>query len=118
MKERIILLRKLLGLTQEKFAERLGIKRTAISNYEVGRNKPVDSVVMLICKEFTVNEDWLRNGKGSIFIQQTKSKEIVDFLGELIPNADFRKRFIIAVSKLSIDEWKVIANLIDEMQKN
>lgn len=67
MNERIKELRKRLNLTQQQFAERLGIKRNTIANYEVGRNAPVDTVVSLICRVFNVNEEWLRNGTGEMF---------------------------------------------------
>ncbi len=67
MHERIRKLRKILDLTQEKFAERIGIKRNTIASYETGRNVPVDSVIALICREFHVNEEWLRNGIGDMF---------------------------------------------------
>lgn len=67
MHERIRKLRKSLDLTQEKFAKRIGIKRNTIATYESGRNEPVDSVVALICREFHVNEDWLRYGTGEMF---------------------------------------------------
>lgn len=69
MKDRIKSLRKHLGLTQEKFAERLCMKRNTIANYEIGRNEPIDAVVSLICKEFNVNEEWLRTGSGDMFVK-------------------------------------------------
>ena len=67
MKERIRKLRRMLDLTQQAFGERIGIKRNTVANYETGRNEPVDSVVALICREFNVNEDWLRTGAGEMF---------------------------------------------------
>ena len=67
MKERIKRIRKELDLTQQEFADRLGIKRGAIANYEIGRNEPVDSVISLICREFNVREEWLRTGEGKMF---------------------------------------------------
>lgn len=73
MNKRIKELRKALGLTQREFADRIGIKRGAISNYEIGRNAPVDSVVSLICREFNVSEDWLRNGNGDMFLPEDNS---------------------------------------------
>lgn len=69
MKERIKELRKKLSLTQQEFADKLGIKRNTIANYEVGRNEPIDAIVSLICREFNVNENWLRNGVGSAFVE-------------------------------------------------
>ena len=68
MKERIKKIRRELDLTQQEFADRLGIKRGTISNYELGRNDPVDSVISLICREFNVSEEWLRDGSGDMFI--------------------------------------------------
>lgn len=67
MKDRIRKIRRDLDLTQQEFADRLGIKRGTIANYELGRNEPVDSVISLICREFNVSEEWLRNGIGEIF---------------------------------------------------
>lgn len=65
--ERIKKLRKTLDLTQQKFGERLGIKGNTVAQYELGRSNPVDSVFSLICREFNVNEEWLRNGEGEMF---------------------------------------------------
>ena len=69
MNNRIKELRKSLNLTQQEFADRIGIKRTTIANYETYRNEPVDSVVSLICREFNVNEKWLRYGEGEMLAQ-------------------------------------------------
>ena len=68
MNERIKQLRKTLGFTQQEFAERIGVKRNTIAQYETGRNEPIGSVLNLICKEYNVNPDWLRNGSGEMFI--------------------------------------------------
>ena len=67
--KRLRILRKELDLTQQEFADRLGIKRNTIANYECGRNKPVGSVFSLICREFNINEEWLRNGTGEMFVK-------------------------------------------------
>lgn len=79
MRERLKELRKKLGLTQQEFADRLGIKRNAITNYEVGRNDPADMVVSMICREFNVNEEWLRTGKGTM-LQEPGSFSLDDFV--------------------------------------
>ncbi len=66
MKERIKELRKKMNLTQQKFADRLGLKRQTIAAYEIGNIEPSDSTLLLICREFNVNESWLRNGEGEM----------------------------------------------------
>jgi len=65
--ERIRKLRRLLDLTQQEFADRIGMKRNTVANYETNRNEPSASVITLICREFQVNEEWLRTGGGEIF---------------------------------------------------
>ena len=71
MKDRLKLLRKTLGLNQVDFGARVGIGGTAISKFENGTNAISDSLVLLVCREFNVNENWLRNGNGEMFSRQS-----------------------------------------------
>ena len=71
MNERIKKLRKTLGLTLEKFGERLGVKRNSVSQWENGINNVSDQVRKSICREFGVNEEWLLSGSGPMFIQSS-----------------------------------------------
>lgn len=66
MKDRIKKLRKELDLTQQEFADKLGIKRNTVATYETGKSNPSDAAVLLICKTFNVNEEWLRIGTGEM----------------------------------------------------
>lgn len=74
MKTRIKQLRKALGMTQQKFADAIGVKQNTVAQYEIGRNEPIDSVLNLICKEYSVNPKWLRNGEGEMFLPEPKSE--------------------------------------------
>ena len=67
MNERVRQLRKELGLSGAKFGERLGVKRSAISDIETGRNALSEQNIKSICREFNVNENWLRTGEGEMF---------------------------------------------------
>ena len=67
MYTRIKKLRKSLDLTQHEFANRLGISRNTIATYETGKSNPSDPAISLICREFNVNEEWLRTGSGEMF---------------------------------------------------
>lgn len=67
MEKRIKKIRKTLDLTQQEFAERIGVKRNTVATYEMGKSKPSDSALSLICREFNVNEEWLRTGIGQMF---------------------------------------------------
>ena len=71
MNERIKELRKKLNLTMEKFGGRLGVGKTAISKIEKGDNSLTDQMFKSICREFNVNEEWLRTGSGEMFVSNT-----------------------------------------------
>lgn len=110
MGERIKKLRKALGLTQQKFADKLGIKQNTVAQYEIGRNEPVDTVINLICREFNVNETWLRTGEGEMFVPISRDEQITDFVADILKNEDdsFKRRFVSMLSRLSEDEWAFI----------
>ncbi len=86
--ERIKKLRKHLDLTQQKFGERLGIKGNTVAQYELGRNEPIDAVLSLICKEFNVNENWLRTGDGEMFEELTEQQKLMKYTGLLLKDKD------------------------------
>ena len=67
MNERIKELRKNLNLTLEKFGKRLGVTKVTISNIENGNRNLTEQMLISICREFNVNENWLRNGEGEMF---------------------------------------------------
>ncbi|WP_243270632.1 helix-turn-helix domain-containing protein, partial [Anaerotruncus colihominis] len=70
-----------MDLTQQEFADRIKVKRNTVATYELGRSEPSDAAISLICKEFNVNERWLRTGEGEIFLQMTRDEEIAAFIG-------------------------------------
>ena len=84
MKDRIRKVRKSLDLTQRGFAERIGMKSNTIATYEMGRAVPSDAAINNICKEFDVNETWLRTGEGEMFIPAPTSE--LDALASRYPN--------------------------------
>lgn len=84
MKERLKQLRKTLGITQQEFADKIGIKRNSYANYETGRNTPIDAIILSICREFDVNEDWLRDGSGEMFKERSPSEEIGYYVEDLL----------------------------------
>ena len=119
MKDRIKKIRKELDLTQQEFADRIGIKRGGVANYEIGRNIPIDSVISLICREFNVNEQWLRDGTGEMFIEQTRDEQIASFVGSIQASADdsFKRRLISALAGMNESDWETLEKLVDALQK-
>lgn len=73
MNNQIKLLRKELGLTMQEFGKNLGVGKSAISNIENGYNSLTDQMILSICNAYNVNEEWLRNGSGEMFIESSDS---------------------------------------------
>lgn len=69
LNERIKEMRKALNLTQQEFADQLGVTRNNIAGYETGKRNPSSAAISLICSKFNVNEQWLRTGEGKMFIE-------------------------------------------------
>lgn len=119
MNERLKKLRKELDMTQQEFAEGIGIKRNTMATYESGRNEPIDAVISLICTKYNVNENWLRTGEGEMFIEMSYNDEIAQFVGQVMGEEDdsFKKRLISGLAALDDDGWKVLENFLDSIQK-
>lgn len=110
MKDRIRQLRKQLKMNQSDFGERVGVKGNTIGNYELGLRSPSDAVIFSICREFNVNEEWIRNGTGEMFIDLSKEEYIAEFIGRILKDKEdsFKKRYIAMLSKLDEDGWEAL----------
>jgi len=119
LKERLKKLRKMLGLTQREFGERIGVKPNTIATYEIGRNEPIDAVVSLICREFNVNEVWLRTGKEPMFAEISEDEELTQIFSAIAVSDDaLIKRIIRAYWKLNDNEKEIVRKLIDGFSVN
>ena len=115
MRERMKVLRKKLGLTQQQFADQLGIKRNTVANYESGRNDPMEAVISLICKTFDVNEAWIRDGVGNMFRKQDEEIELMTLAEQLNISNDFRARLVRAILKLNNDQLFVLEDFCRDL---
>lgn len=120
MHERLKEIRKALGLTQKEFAARIGIKQNTIAQYEIGRNEPIDAVVSLICREYNVDEVWLRTGAGEMFRPRTREDDIAAFFGQVLGGrcTDFQRRMVSVLSRLSAAEWELLEQKIKELAED
>lgn len=69
--ERVKAVRQALGLSQQEFGSRIGIKISAMSYLESGKSRLTESNAILICKEFNVSREWLLNGAGEMFLPES-----------------------------------------------
>ena len=119
MKIRLKQIRKALGLTQQKFANSLGVKQNTIAQYEMGRTTPSDAIINSICREFNVNEDWLRNGTGEMFVELTRDEQIADFVGRILSTEkdSFKKRFISMLAALDESDWETVQKMAEMLHE-
>lgn len=116
MTERLKTVRKALHLTQQDMADRLGLKRNTIATYEIGKAQPSDRTIADICREFNINEAWLRTGEGDMCQPVTRDQAITDFMaGILKGEPDFRTKLIGVLARLSEEEWVMLERRAREL---
>ena len=82
--ERVKEVRKFKDMTMEKFGDQLGVTRTAISNIEKGYRGLTEQMLRAICREFNVNEEWLRTGEGEMSLKLSEDEEIADLVSDVL----------------------------------
>ena len=114
--ERIKYLRTdLLNLSMEKFGEKLGVKKTAISNLESGRRNLTEQMAKAICREYNVNYFWLTEGEGNTFVELPDTA--IDELALEYDLDEFEKSIIIEFLKLNKNERNVIKKYLENLIK-
>jgi len=110
LNDRIKLIRKNKGLSQEEFGKRLSVTKASISRIEAGINNPSDQTIKLICSEFNVNEDWLRTGAGgeeNMFISE--DMQYFQNVGKLAQEKnEFKKFYLNMMMGLPDEYWDYI----------
>lgn len=111
--ERIKAVRKHFKLTQAEFGERIGVKGNTIATYEIGRNAPVDAIFSLLCREYGVNEIWLRSGEGEMFQAMTEDEELAAYLGDVMNDepASFRRRITLEMKNWTPEVWQMLEEI-------
>lgn len=117
MKDRIKAVRKAAGLTQQEFAESLGLKQNTVATYEIGRLLPSDRTITDICRNYNVDETWLRTGAGEMFRPRSREDEIASFMTGLLSGegTEFQRRLVSVLARLSPDEWAKIEQKAREL---
>ena len=110
--ERVKEVRKTLGLTLEKFGDRLGIKKAAVSKIEKGENSLTDANIKAICPEFSVDYMWLTTGEGEMFVETDDDFfERIDRI--MAGENETRKNMIKMLLYASDDDIKAFDRLVD-----
>lgn len=113
MKDRIKALRKALSLNQTAFGSKIGVKQSAVAAYESGSRTPLDSVIVSICREFGVNERWLRTGEGEMLMHLSREEEIMRFAATVIrdPSSEFQRQALAVLARLTPEQWQLMEEM-------
>ena len=110
--ERVKEIRQTLKLTLEKFGEPIGLKKSALSLIENGKNSPTDANIKAICREFGVDYIWLTTGEGEMFVESDD-----EFLGRIdqvmAGENEARKNMIKTLLYASDDDIEAFDRLVD-----
>jgi len=124
LNNRIRELRKVvLKMTQKEFSSKLGLSENFIWQIEKGEREPSDRTIADICREFNINESWLRTGEGDMQTPVSRDEAIAAFMGDVMrsESEDFRRRIVAVLSKLDVSEWelleKMALKLVEETEK-
>lgn len=109
MNNRIKKVRKYFGLSQDSFAKKIGITRSSVSLLESGKNNPSEQTIKLICKEYGINEIWLRTGEGKMHSEISQEDRYSINLGKLtLEENQFVQNVINSLAESDPDELKII----------
>ena len=114
--DRIAEIIKQSGLTKTAFAERLKVTPQYVSKLTL-RGEPSDRTIGDICREFEINEEWLRYGEGEMHKKMSREQEIAGFIGEILGDRekDFQRRFVHALARLDYDQWLMLEKVVDKL---
>lgn len=117
MNERIKEIRKSLGMTQSTFASKIGLSRNYIAQLEIGTRIPPDRTISDICREFSINEQWLRTGEGDMLlpVEDETAAVVASLLDEENPLFDLIVKVVREYNKLDEKSRQVMDKFIDDL---
>lgn len=111
--ERVKYIRNSLGLTLEKFGSKLGVTKVAISNIEKANRNITEQMRKSICREFNINEDWLRTGKGEIY--KKLDSDISQLIDEIMKGEnEFYIKIFKTFARLDKSELLALEKILDK----
>ncbi len=103
-------------LSKTKFAEKINISQPYLSQLCAGVKTPSDRTITDICREFNVNEVWLRTGEGDPFQAETRQEQIMKFAVQTIKGSnEFRKQYVSMLAKLDAEDWETLAKIYKKL---
>lgn len=117
MNTRIQQIRKTAKMTQDEFADKIGLSKNFVWMIEKGERTPSERTIKDICREFKVNYDWLVNGTGDMFQDDdSDAQAIVDSV--MTGDNEFAKKTLVKFARLSEERWRQLQEILEELEKN
>lgn len=115
--ERIKAVRTDKKLTLEKFGEKIGIKKSSLSQIENGKVNVTDRVIKSICREFNVNEHWLLTGEGDMFLRLSRNDEIAAYVARVMKDEDayYQQKMLAFLTKLSPEMVRKLIEVAEDI---
>lgn len=115
--DRIKVLRKTIGITQQDMADALALKRSTIATLEIDKQLPSERTISDICRVYGVSRLWLETGEGEMFSPAALDEELAGLMGTLLSDESesFRKRFLSVLLRFGDDEWGLLEKITQEL---
>lgn len=98
-------------LTKTEFAKKINISQPTVSMFCSGKANPSDRTIADICREFRVNETWLRTGEGKMRIDSSQRDQLEHFFADVLTTApDKRSAFVASLDSLPAEFWDMVAD--------
>lgn len=120
MKERLKQLRKdELKISQKKLAKKINITQATYGRYETGELNLTDRAIADICREFNVEEEWLRTGKPPIFKEMSEIEKMKKTIDEVMESkSEFQRNALYVLATMSEEEWDLIEKMYYKIKQH
>lgn len=117
--EKVKLIRKEKNMTLEQFGKKVGVTKQTISRIENGINSLTEQMILSICREFNVNEEWLRTGNGEMFIKLDKENQLMIWALNILKDESdsFKRRFFKMLMELDESDWEALEKICVKLHK-
>ena len=119
MNTRIKLIRQNFNLTQQEFADKIGLSRNYVAMIEIGQRDPSDRTISDICRIFNIQEDWLRHGIGAMQIPRSEEEETAAMVAAVLDGPpDFQRAVVRMICTRTPEELKVLEKAFQDVLDN
>lgn len=118
LNERINTLISTLGIRKTAVADRLNVSQAFVSQLCAGKTNPSDRTISDICREFNVNEEWLRTGEGEMFKPKSRNEELFEFVTNAIGEpTGIQAQLLTVMAQLSVEQWELLDDMAHKLAR-